>query len=781
MRKFIIALLLLVCSVAHGQSISGKITDAKARPISDAFVYLLNTNFTAFSNEQGDFTITNISPGEYAIVVSAIGYATVTEKIIIAKNASPFSFKLADAVTQLDAVIVTAQKLEENAQAVPLSVSVLRRKEVEAYRLWASKDLTAIIPNLYTGNPGDGRNVVSIRGVTSSSYDPAVTTYIDGISQFSLDTYIPELFDVERIEVLRGPQGTLYGRNAMGGVINIITKQPSGKTEGFAEISAGNYRTRRFTAGLRTALVKNKLFFGVAALYDELNGYYLNKYDNSKFDRQHRLGGNYYLKYLHGPKLSAVLNVKHLAHRNYGAFTLAGNKEDAFADPFTVNQNAIGKLVDDTHNASLSVNYSGRRVIVSSQTAYQSNYRYYQNPVDADFSPIDGVDIINNYGREWNNVKVLTEELKFSSAPSSQPLKWVAGIFLFYQKIPNKQATHFGEDAAFVGAPDKNFAIINTTKANNVGSSLFTQLTYSINKKLDVIAGLRYDHQRTKQQVKSEYKPDASPVPVFEIRSDTSASARYGAFSPKLGLDFHQNEHSSLYLTYSRGYRTGGFTQLSADPSQPPLYAYKPEFSNNFELGSKNILFDNSVRANVSFFYTTIANAQVATLVLPEAITVTKNTGSLTSKGVEAELAATLLKGLEATYNVGYTNAKYTQLKLSQNGSTADLSGKRQIFTPDVTSMLAVQYGFKVSNDIKLVARGEWFYIGTTYFDLNNNIRQAPYHLLNARAGIAAKHVELMFWARNLSNAQYISYAYDFGAVHLGDPKTYGLTLRAMF
>lgn len=778
MGKLIIAVLLLGCNLVHGQNLSGKITDAKGNAVSNAFVYLLNTNFATFSNEQGNFTITNISPGEYAVVISAISYATLTEKITVAKGAS-FSFKLVDAATQLDAVIVTAQKLEENAQAVPLSVSVLRRKEIEAYRLWASKDLTAIVPNLYAGNPGDGRNVVSIRGVTSSSYDPAVTTYIDGISQFSLDTYIPQLFDVERIEVLRGPQGTLYGRNAMGGIINIITKQPTGKTESFAELSVGNYRTRRFTAGLRTPLIKDKLFFGVAALYDELDGYYMNRYNNSKFDKQHRLGGNYYLKYLVNPKLSTTLNLKHLAHRNYGAFTLAGNTEEAFANPFTVNQNAIGKLVDDTHNASLSVNYSGRRVIVNSQTAYQANYRYYQNPVDADFSPIDGVDIINNYGRKWNNVKVITEELKFSSAPSTRPLKWVAGIFMFYQKIPNKQATHFGEDAAFVGAPDKNFAIINTTKADNIGGSVFTQVAYPVNKKLDVIAGLRYDHQRTKQSVKSEYKPDASPVPVFDIRPDTSARASYGAFSPKLGLDYHQNENSSFYLTYSRGYRTGGFTQLSADPSQPPLYAYKPEFSNNFELGSKNILFNNRLRANVAVFYTTINNAQVATLVLPDAITVTKNTGSLTSKGIEAEIAA-LLKGFEATYNIGYTHAKYTQLKISQNGSVTDLSGKKQIFTPDVTSMLVVQYGLKVSNAVKLIARGEWAYIGTTYFDLNNNIRQSPYNLLNARGGIALKHVELMFWARNPGNAKYIAYAYDFGAVHLGDPKTYGLTLRAV-
>jgi iron complex outermembrane receptor protein len=142
-----------------------------------------------------------------------------------------------------------------------------------------------------------------------------------------------------------------------------------------------------------------------------------------------------------------------------------------------------------------------------------------------------------------------------------------------------------------------------------------------------------------------------------------------------------------------------------------------------------------------------------------------------------------LLKGFEATYNFGYTDARYTTLKLSQNGSEADLAGKRQVFTPDITSMLAIQYGLVISKShgIKLIARGEWIYLGSTYFDLNNNIRQAPYNLLNSRIGIAARHFELMLWGRNLTGKKYIAYAYDFGAVHLGDPGVYGFTIKAMF
>jgi len=788
-RKFCL-LIALICICFSGFSqdavtIEGKITDEKSNPISYASVYLLNTNISVLSDTAGNFIIKNIPVGDYNIAISAIGYATINAKLhVIKEDNKVFHFQLADATKQLDAVIVSAEKKEQDVQNIPSSVTALTAKNIDEYRLWNAKDITAIVPNLYAGNPGDGRNVTSIRGITSSSYDPAVTTYVDGVNQFTLDTYMPQLFDVERIEVLRGPQGTLYGRNAIGGVINIITKQPTNKMSGFLQIDEGNYGEQRYTAGIRTPLIKDKLFFGASFLYESMNGYYFNEYTNSKFDKQHSIGGNYYLKYLVSSKWAITLNLKHLENRNYGSFPLAGSPDQAFADPFHVNQNAVAELVDNTLNSSLSVNYTGRHFNFGSQTAYQSNYRYYATPIDGDFSPADAVSIINNYGNKWNNVKVITQEFKFSSPASSvSALKWTAGTYLFYQNTPNKQATHFGKDAALIGSPDSNYAIINTTKAKSLGAALYAQGTYSVNKKTDIIFGIRYDYQHSKEEVLGEYQPDDSPTPIFQTQPDTSGSTSYSAFSPMFSVAFHPVPNTNLYATYSRGYRTGGLTQLGSDPSQPPLYAYKPEYSDNFELGIKNTFFDNRARANLAFFYTKISDVQVPTLILPDAITVTKNAGGVTSKGVDAEIAVTILKGLEATYNFGYTDAKYITLKLSQNGSATNLSGNRQIFTPDITSMLALQYSLALnqSQSIKIIARGEWFYLGKEYFDLANTISQGSYSLLNARLGVATKHFELFLWGRNLTDVKYISYAYDFGATHLGNPKTYGVTVKAKF
>ncbi len=766
------------------QSIQGTINNKQSQPIFNATVYLLNTNYAAITNTTGNFVIANVHAGSYTMVASAPGYATINQNISVGDiKANTINITLEDAINQLDDVIVTAEKKEEMVQRIPAAVSVLTSKAIDDYRLWNTKDLTAIIPSLYAGNPGDGRNITSVRGITSTSYDPAVTTYIDGVNQFTLDTYIPQIFDAERIEVLRGPQGTLYGRNAMGGVINILTKQPTNNTNGFVEASIGNYGRQRYIGAVRTPFIKDKLYFGASLLYDGMNGYYYNDFNNSKFDKQHSFGGNYYLKYLPSSTWAITLNAKHVANRNDGSFPLAGSVDEAFSNPYHLNQNAVATLVDNVFNASLSANYSGRGFNFSTQTSYQSNYRYYAQPIDGDFSPVDAITIINDYGKKWNNVKVLTEELRFTSPASASKFKWTTGAYFFYQNTPNKQATHFGKDAILVGSPDSNYAIINTTKAKSFGAAVYAQGNYAITNKLNFIAGLRYDYQHSKQEVLGEYQPDGSPAPVFETQPDTSGKVSYSAVSPMASLAYKASVNTNIYLTYSRGYRTGGLTQLGSDPSQPPLYAYKPEYSNNFEIGFKNTLLNNRLRANIALFYTNITNAQVPTLILPDAITVTKNAGKLESKGIEAELATTPVKGLQLIYNFGYTDAKYTALKLSKNGEEVDLSGNKQIFTPDVTSLLAAQYNIAIvpSKKLSLILRGEWSYLGKTYFDLSNTIKQDAYSLFNIKTGVTLNHLELYFWMRNMGDKKYVSYAYDFGAVHLGDPKTYGFTLKVSF
>ena len=777
---YLLTVILTFNAIAQQSSkISGKITDASAKAIVGASVRLLNTSIGSVTDQNGSFTLLNVSPGSLTLQVSANGYADFSSSVNSSTATAPLNIQLQLSPKMLDKVVVTAQKTEELLQEIPASITAVSSKQVEEYRLWNSKDLSAIVPNLYTADPGDRRNVSSLRGIATTSYDPAVATYIDGVNQFSLDTYIAQLFDVERIEILRGAQGTLYGRNATAGVINIITKQPSNKASSFMEITTGNAGLQRYSGGFRLPLIKDKLFFGMAALYDKSNGFYTNQFNNTAFDKQNSFTGNYYVKYLPTDKWAITLNVKHNNNRNKGAFPLSSGIEDALKNPFQLSQNAVSNMTDNIFNASLSANHFGKNISFSSQTAYQSNYRFYDQPMDADFSPIDGITLINNYGKDWNKVKVFTQEFKFSSpAATTSKLKWTAGAYTFYQDNPTKQAIHFGEDAAMVGSPDKNFSLINSAKSVSMGLSLFAQGTYALTSKLNFTAGIRYDKEKKKQSILGQYQMDPDPTPIFDYRTDTSANASFQSVSPKLSLSYSISDNNLLFTNYSKGFRAGGLTPLASDPSQPALFAFQPEYSNNFEIGIKNNLLNNQLLINVTAFYSGVTDAQVPTLVLPDAVTITKNTGKLTSKGVELESHA-LFNGFQLDYNLGYTDANFKDLKLAQYGSEVDLAGKKQIFTPDVTSIFAAQYGTTISkkNQLKITFRGEWKYIGKQYFDLGNTLSQNSYNLLNSSIGISAPKWSLKFWGRNLTNKNYVGYGYDFGAVRLGDPKTYGITL----
>ncbi len=296
---------------------------------------------------------------------------------------------------------------------------------------------------------------------------------------------------------------------------------------------------------------------------------------------------------------------------------------------------------------------------------------------------------------------------------------------------------------------------------------------------LRLTAGLRYDYEEKEQSVLWEYQRNSDPVPAFQFQQDTTAQANFSALSPKLSIAVDITKENLGFITYSRGFRAGGLTPLSSNPAEPPLYSYEQEFSDNLEIGIKNTFYNNKLIFNAVLFYSRVTDVQVPTLILPDAVTVIRNTGRLSSKGGELEIKAQALKGLEVMYDLGITDATYEELEIAEEGEEVNLEGKQQIFTPEFTSMLALQYKkqLRKSNNFSLFVRGEWKALGKQYFDLANTIEQESYSLFNSHMGSTFKNRKLTIWGRNLFNKRYISYAYDFGAVHLGNPATFGVSL----
>ncbi len=680
---------------------------------------------------------------------------------------------------QLQAVTVEAQKMPEDLQKVPFSVSALDREQIDRLNVWNVRELRSIVPNLYFANPGDNRNVISIRGITTTSYEPAVATYVDGVNQFGLDTYFFNVNDVESIEVLRGPQGTLYGRNAMGGVINIKTKEATDKTSGFAKFDVGNYGLLRVAAGLRMPIVKEKLFFSTSVLGERMDGFYTNVFTNTSFDKRDIMNLNSSLRYVFAENWDATVNFKLTQNRNNGPFSLAPDPGTAIEQPFIVNQNATTTMVDNTSNFSLVIRNQGPKFNFFSQTAFQSNYRYYREPIDGDFSPIDAVSIVNNYGKDWNTNEIWTQEFRLSS--SSEKLDWQIGFFGFVSDAPTRQGIFFGEDAGLIGSPITNFTNINTNIQGSTGAAVFGQATYALTEKLALTGGLRFDYEEKELTVGQELDFGAGD-PII-TQPDTTGTVDFTAVTPKLSLGYASNQNQNWYFSYSRGFRPGGLTQIGSDPSQPPLFAYDPEFSDNFELGVKNYFNKNRIRWNVAFFYSGISDVQVPALILPDAIVITSNAGDVTSLGIESEFTALLGRNLTIDWNFGYTNATYDDLLLPGDEGEVDYSGNNQIFTPEYTSFLALEFTPKFfgSNEINWLFRGEWQAFGEQFFNLENTISQDAFSLLNAKVGVTQGDWEVNFWARNILDENFIDYAYNFGASHLGDPATYGAEVIVRF
>jgi iron complex outermembrane recepter protein len=783
------------CNTIFSQSITGKITSKNGEGLRGTNIKILNSNLGIVTDPDGKYEFKKLPSGNVILEISAIGYSTKTQKITTKSNENQtLNISLVESNEQLDEVIVSSEKVEQQAQKVPVAISVISAKQVADYRLWNVKDLVAIVPNMYSASPGDDKNNTSLRGITSTSYDQPVATYVDGVNQFRLDSYIPQLIDIERIEVLRGPQGTLYGRNSMGGIINIITKQPTNKTAGFGELNFGSYGTQRYTAGVRTPLIKDHLYVGASVMYDARDGFYTNIFDNSKFDVHNSFTGNYFLKYVASPKFSATFNLKHYNRKNSGSFTLAPYAS-ATVDSlkFKVNYNAVAKDNDNTLNSSAVLNYFGNKVDITSITAYQTNDRFYEGPIDADVQlpfksqslDVNSIEVKNDAGQ--NTVSFWTQELRLSSSANSEsPIKWTLGGFYFTQNDPTSQTLLIGKDGSKFGQPNNAKSLTNALADNN-GIAFFGQGTYSVNDNFNVTLGLRYDSENQKLTVGSKFQQGNFVLPTLK---DTTASTSFSAFSPKAILTYKVAENQVAYISYSRGYRAGGLTQIDFDPSGAPLVAFNPEYSNNVEFGWKGTYFDNRLRANFSLFNIQVTDAQIPTLV-PELgfRTATRNGGNFSSTGFESEISANIAKGLQVDWNFGITSATYSKLTLPQTVFVAgkstkvekDFTGNKQILTPSFTSMFAVQYSVALTKTIQYVARGEWRLLGKQYFDLPNKYSQDDYSTYNVRTGFSTKNYDLMFWGRNLSNTTYIAYAYNFGAATLGNPTTVGVSLMARF
>ncbi|MGA9652001.1 TonB-dependent receptor [Pedobacter sp.] len=777
MKLRIFFTLICFCSAANafGQVIRGTVKTKEGNPVHLATVSVLNNNLSTASGKDGRFTL-NLSSGSYQLSVTAVGFATQIRSVKIEGNDNiDLNFVLQQSSQELNEVMVSAEKKQQNVQNVPAAVSVLDRKAIQEYRLWDITNLTAIAPNLFTVEHGNSTssNFFNIRGVMGFSNEQAVATYVDGVYQSDYFSAPPLFNDVESIEILRGPQGTLYGRNAFGGVVNITTRQPGNTLAGFAEMTFGNYGQQRYTAGLSGPIVKDKLFASGSFSYNHRGSIYQNAFTNSGFDRREDYSGNFSLRYLPSARWSLALNLKAENDNDRGSFPWVGSIEDVFSRPYQVNTNNTNIERRKNSNASLAANYYGKDFTFTAVSSYTDFHGYYEGRgVDYDFSPLDALSTAPDICQ-----RVFAQELRFSS-PTTAPgkLKWVAGAYGFTQKNHTDAPTFYGIDyLQFDPASGAPFTTIGVSDGRNKGYAFFGQATYTLAEKLDFTAGLRYDHESRKLGQYTDLLKDPGPVVLFSPNQDFSA--QFNAYTPKFVLSYKLQEHMLLYGSYARGFRSGGLNTNATDPAKVP---YQPEHSDNYEIGWKNMFFQNRLKLNLTAFYLQQHNQQISTA-MDGINALILNVGEMHNKGLELELTALPVKGLQVDWNASYSNARYRSLLLYSNDAQAvvDFRGDQPINTPPVSSMLAAQYtyGFARSKQhLSVYLRGEYRYLGKYYFDFINDKYQPGYSLFNLKTGISTGRMELSGWMRNVTDTRYVAYG-SFGSFLLGMPRTYGLSL----
>ena len=777
MRQYVYTVLaLMLFNIAQAQTIKGTIQTKSSEGIEAATIHILNLDKTTATDKEGNFSFSNIPAGKYQLSITSIGFASQVKEVNVTKDdITVVNVTLHEQGQQLDEVVVSSDKIETRLQQTPVAVSSLSGQKLNDYRAWNIADLTALAPSLIVMEHGNssGSNFINIRGTMGFTNEQSVATYVDGVYQFDFYSAPINFNNIERIEILRGPQGTLYGRNAFSGVVNIITKKPTNTTTGFATIDAGNYGQQRYTVGLNTPIVKDKLFFNVSAQYNKRGSVYSNPTLNTRhFDGRKDFNINGNLKYIVNDKWQINVNAKTENDNDKGAYPWAGSDSAARKHPYQAFGTWDNTEKRSNTNISAAVSYFGKHFNFTSITAAIDFHIWFPGRFDYDYTALDLIS-----GSNATMSKQLTQEFRFSSPANGRRIRWTAGSYLFAEKTKTNSITYYDEDFALIDpAVSVPYHTVSNGDRKNRGIAFFGQTTYSLTSKLDITAGARYDFER-KERTESNDSVHNNIVTPLGVRRD---SKTFYAFTPKLTLSYKLTDHSLLYASYAKGFRVGGFNIGAASANNK---TYNPEKSDNYEAAIKNTLLQGKLKLNITAFYLQQKDQQVGTST--DGINyLMLNVGDMNNFGVEAEVSAIPLKNFVLDWNAAYSHAEYAKLDLydAASASAKNYKGNHPINNPEFSSMLAGQYNYPITKkkqNIAAFARLEYRYIGKYYLNFLNSDSQNGYGLLNARAGITAKNFEVALWGRNINDARYISWGY--GSYLLGSPGMWGVTLTGKF
>lgn len=678
-------------------------------------------------------------------------------------------------------IVVTARRRSESLQDVPLSVTAFGQAELESQGVTSLRDMAHIMPGVQFTERGSLSTQLTIRGVGGDSrnigIEAGVGMYVDGVYVPRTSGYNSDLAEIAQIEVLRGPQGTLFGKNTIGGVINITTKAPSDTFEGSAYASYGNYDALRTQASISGPLADNLSARLTVATFDR-DGYIHNIFDGQDVNDENRRGARLQLLYKAGDSLDITLNADITRDRRTTLQSQMASPAGAAAPYYTgrrfeANTDQPNRDKRDMWGTSLTANYRLPGGLVLSSI---SAYRKIDVTVSSDIDQLP-VNLFNS-NPLTDFVQMASQELRLTS-PGDGPLRYVGGLYYYHQRGTAVRNI-------FIGGSLANGAI-NRAKAITDSYAAYLNADYDLLDTLTLTGGIRYTYEKKT----GDYLQIRGPLLSYDFddlrRSDKNVSWT-GSLTYKPSSAF------TAYATVSKGFKSGGFNldTISAPNLIPDDLVFGPEAVVNYEIGIKGQAFDRMLRFSLAAFQMDYSDKQVAQIVATAASPVPSiqvtNAGKAKIRGIELETTLRPMKGLSLSANAAYLDAKYTRFDYSAPGAAVTISyaGNRIEFTPDWTLGAQGEYRFGIGSGEGFVT-GAVNYNGETYLqpEALPKYREPGYALVDARIGYeTANGVTIALWGKNLTQKAYRTYARVFGGLDqlvYGEPRTYGVEVRYRF
>lgn len=707
-------------------------------------------------------------------------------------------------VTALDEIVVTAQHRSENVQTTPLSIAALGGEALAARQIDNVQALAAAVPNVNFGTY-NGSARVSIRGIGDDAIAPSsearVAFHLDGVYLSRPQSTMASFFDVDRVEVVRGPQGTLYGRNATAGAINVLTRDPSDTLDGYISGTVGNYDLWKGEAAVGGPIAEN-LSARVAGQVVSRGGFGRNITTGGAVDDQDTWGVRGKLKYDFSPNAKVIFAVDHSEQHDHSGGWHYFGPGSPFVTPFA---NAQGGVVsENTYDTSGNIPSKTDRETTGVSATLTVDMGWATLTSISAYRHLD-TRTVTDY--DMSNLDLAIYDIREASKQYSQELRlqgeygrghWLVGAYYFRERgngslaIPLDQALYFGPPGYVQG-----YYIEGNYGTN--AYAVFGQADFEIVDGLSIVVGGRYSSEnKTLDEglafdTVTPFTGTIAPGPLFT----KSGSKRWSDFTPRVSLEFKPADNVFLYATFSQGFKSGGF---NLGGLQAP---FNPENLTDYEAGIKAEWFDRRLRTNVSVFAYDYKDLQVSKVL--GALIVVDNAARAKLYGAEFDITAMPVQGLELAANLALLHSKYTdfcnQDPARPSGPAVpqcpgdplafDLSGNKLNQSPDYSISLSAQYTAPLPFG-ELTLRGEAHIVDNYYFTPFNQafVGQSAYEKYNAFATFKplSGNWSLQGYIRNISNRRTkassvvgsglagfpISGSYD-------PPRTYGLEVSYRF